>query len=516
MDLLLLLSDTPGDTLSRDTLFEKLWPDVIVSEDTLTQAVIKLRKAFGETAKDSTYIQTVSKRGYRLSPDIKVSTRSERTLSYLHHLESQASMVVIAVLVLIALLLAWPANKPQTSPSKDTLTSKPAAVKPPTLTVEPFTLLAEDSSQQYLADGMTHDLIIDLSKLSALRVISSRSVIRPSSHITSTPSSGYVVSGEFQRSKQHVKINVHLRNAETGHQIWSERYQRPMADLFQLQIEISREIAASLSVKISETEQRRLTQRYTHNIQAYEHFQRAQALLLVRMQFENELARSFYRQAITLDPSFARAYAGLALSYAADYRNQWVNDGTDALLQARKMARTALQIDSEIPEIYWVLAYVNTQQKQHDKAIALLHKAISIDPSFADAYALMGGIYTYTGKLDESVESLRIAIRLNPNAGNLYYLLLGRAYALQKDWEQASINLTEALARNPVSLEARIYRAITLISTSQLELAHWETTEILNLEPGFNVDNWLNTYPMTDQSQISFINSTLSQLDFTD
>ena len=146
------------------------------------------------------------------------------------------------------------------------------------------------------------------------------------------------------------------------------------------------------------------------------------------------------------------------------------------------MARTALEIDPEIPEVYWVLAYVSTQQRQHEKAIGLLRKAISLDRSFADAYALMGGISTYVGRPEETLGPIRTAIRLNPDAGYLYYLLLGRAYFFLNDVEQARINLNEASERNPTNLETRIYLAAVLESTGDHEGAVWEMEEILALD----------------------------------
>ncbi|MET0095004.1 MAG: tetratricopeptide repeat protein, partial [Sedimenticola sp.] len=326
----------------------------------------------------------------------------------------------------------------------------------------------------------------------------------------------YLVSGEVQYTDEQLRINVHLYDTETGRQVWSERYQQPFDNLFQIQERISRQIAATLSLKVSEAEKLRLANRYTRNVQAYDHFLRAQSLLLVRQKEENQKARQLYREAIGLDPSFARAYAGLALSAAADFRNQWVADGPAALESARSMAGNALQIDPEIPEVYWVLAYVNTQQRKHEKAIELLETAISLDRSFADAYALMGGVSTYMGHTAETPALIRTAMRLNPEAGYLYYLLLGRAYYFLNDWEQALINLNEALGRNPANLEAHLYLAAVLEASGDREGAEWEADEIRTLQIDFNADSWLETYPMTDPAQRKRLLSSLENLGLRD
>jgi tetratricopeptide (TPR) repeat protein len=190
--------------------------------------------------------------------------------------------------------------------------------------------------------------------------------------------------------------------------------------------------------------------------------------------------------------------------------------GGNALEKARGMARTALQIDPDIPEVYWVLAYVSAQQRQHEKAIGLLKKAISLDQSFADAYALMGGINTYMGQSAKTPALIRTAIRLNPDAGYLYFLLLGRAYFYLGDWEQAQINLNEALARNPANLEGHVYLAAVKEASGDHAGALWEADEILALQDDFNADSWLETYPMTDKGQARQLRAALAPLGLAD
>ena len=185
--------------------------------------------------------------------------------------------------------------------------------------------------------------------------------------------------------------------------------------------------------------------------------------------------------------------------------------GDTALERAQKVARTALQIDPEIAEVYWVLAYVSAQERLHEKALRLLRKATSLDRSFADAYALMGGIYTYIGRSEETPALIRTAIRLNPEAGYLYFLLLGRAYFFLGDWEQASINLDEALERNPANLEAHIYKAAVLESSGDHEGAIWEKEEIFALQEDFDAAAWLSTYPMTDHGHVQRLLSSLTR-----
>jgi DNA-binding winged helix-turn-helix (wHTH) protein/TolB-like protein/Tfp pilus assembly protein PilF len=517
MGLLLYLAEHAGNTVSREQLFEALWPGVVVSDDTLTQAVIKLRKALGDSAKNPRYIQTVAKRGYRLCVTVDRSPPAALA-GPLNRQRSGWALLVVTLVIMIGVLgyrTLYVPQPPSGLPDVSALKPVPGEGLP-TLTVQPFQLLGEDASQAYLAQGLTFDLITDLSRLSGLWVIGSRSILGQKDDGKGALPVRYRVTGEVQRAADELRVQVHLQDVTSGRQLWSERYHQPIDNLFQIQEQISRQIASTLSLKVSEAEQRRLAHRYTQSVPAYELFLQAQSLLLVRLRDENEKARRLYRQAIALDPSFARGYAGLALSHAADYRNQWIPAAGEALEKARGMARTALQIDPDIPEVYWVLAYVSAQHREHGKAIGLLQKAISLDQSFADAYALMGGINTYMGRSDRTPALIRTAIRLNPDAGYLYYLLLGRAYFYLGDWEQALINLHEALTRNPANLEGHVYLAAVLEKSGDHSGALWEADEILALQAGFNANSWLQTYPMTDPGQTRQLRAALAPLGLAD
>jgi tetratricopeptide (TPR) repeat protein len=244
-----------------------------------------------------------------------------------------------------------------------------------------------------------------------------------------------------------------------------------------------------------------MAQRHTRNLEAYEYFQRGQAALLIRQRAGNETAREMFRRAIELDAAFARAYAGLALTYAADYRNQWSGNGAAALDRAFDMARTAHQINPDVPETYWVLAYVHAQRRQHEQALKYLETAVRLYPSFADGYALMGSINTFVGRPADSVPLIRTAMRLDPKSGYLYFLVLGRAYLFLGDLEQARVNLEEALRRNPEYLETHVYAAALHAAAGNKTSAAWEAEEIRALQPGFSGRRWVESYPMTDSAQ---------------
>src|SRR6476469_6566172 len=390
MELLVALSSRPGEVVSREELLSAVWPGVVVGDEALSQAVTKLRKALGDDVRAPIYIETISKRGYRLIASVKpLAGRPGAEIAAAPapgkpHLRQRASLIGFLVALVAAGTYLWQSqhaaslsgSQTQEEPGADRIS------KLPTVTVTPFDSLSDDPAQVYLARGITADLATDLSRLAGLRVIGA--------------SRGrYLVSGSVQRAADHLKVNVRLTDSTTGQQLWSERYEKSLGDLFAVQDDIVARLVAALPVKLSEAERSRLARRYTRNLDAYDYFLRGQAALLTRTHEDNQTAREMYRKALARDTAFARAYAGLALTYAADYRQQWTNDGPQALTRAFELAETAARIAAEILEVQWVLAYVHTQSRRQDLRMADLNMSSTDAPSFSDADALLGNIYTY-------------------------------------------------------------------------------------------------------------------------
>ena len=324
----------------------------------------------------------------------------------------------------------------------------------------------------------------------------------------------YVVSGTVQRDEQRLRLHVYLTDGETGNQLWSERFDRATSDLFTIQDELGPKILQILPAKVSEAELRRVAQRYTRNLEAFEYFQRGQSALLVRQKAENETARDMFRRAIALDAAFARAYAGLALTYAADYRNQWTADGPAALDRALEMAQTAYQINPDIQETYWVLAFVHMERRQHEQALQYLRTAVRLYPSFADGYALMGGIDTYIGR---PADTCRYCA---PRCGSIRRPAISISccsaapICFSATSSRRGSTSQHALARNPVNLEAHVYMAALHVLAGDKAAAAWEAEEIRTLRPGFSSRAWLETYPMTDAAQRTRLVDALGQLAF--
>ena len=491
MEVLMALADRAGQVVSRDDLLAVVWPGVIVGDDALTQSIIKLRKALGDNPRAPSYIETISKRGYRLIAPV----RSDEPAPLQSPAPARRRILVPGVAAGLALLLVTAGlyffgSRSQTLP--DSRAGLEAADEEKagllTVTVLPFEAVGAGAEQGYLARGISSDLMTDLSRLSGLRLIGA-----PGN------TARYVVSGSVQRDGAILRVNVRLIDSRTNEQLWSRRFERPIGDPFAIQDDISNGLVAQLPGKISDAERRHVAKRYTSSLEAYEYFLRAQALFLARRPEDNEQARVLYQKAVDLDPQFARAYAGLAMTYAMENRYRASGGSSATLGRALELAETALTIDPDIPEVYWALGFIHAQARRHDEAIESLDKAIELNRSYADAYALLGGIYTYVGQAARSIPMLRTALRLNPDGGYLYFLLLGRAYLFENDIEQALINLREALRRNPDDLEAHVYLAAALVADGNRSAAEWEADEIRARDPDFSMRRWLEAYPLTSE-----------------
>jgi TolB-like protein/Tfp pilus assembly protein PilF len=335
-------------------------------------------------------------------------------------------------------------EKPREAPSRE---------DKPTIAVLPFANLGDDPSQAYFADGIAEDLTTDLSKLSGLVVISRHSSFlyrrssKPASEIAKELGVRYLLEGSVRRADTRVRIGANLIDTATGAQIWAERYDRELSDIFAVQDDVARRILSSLKVKLVGAESGRLGSDGAISAEAHDQLLRGLERLWQYERSAVEESLQFFNEAIRIDPHYAPAHAYLAralmflwaLSYAAD----------DMRDLAFRHAQQAVALDEEFPMGRAVLGWIHLWRREGDEALDAGRHAVALDPNNADARLFLSITLSGLGRGQEGMSYIRSAIRLNPHPSALHLMALGANYFILGQFEDAAEAFRQGTALRP-------------------------------------------------------------------
>jgi TolB-like protein/class 3 adenylate cyclase len=335
----------------------------------------------------------------------------------------------------------------------------------PSIVVLPFANMSGDPEQEYFADGMTDDLITDLSKFSGLFVIARNSAFTYKGKNVDVKAVGnalgvkYVLEGSVRRSGDQVRINAQLIDAKSGGHLWADRYDGSMNDVFALQDQVTRKIIAGLSVNLTTSEQNAQAYRGTVNAEAYdaflqgwEHYQRFTAEDFVK-------AIPLFESAIEMDPDYGHAYAALASLYWITYRHgdPWSlkvnpdNANFVSIMGVRQKLETYadLAMMHPTPLAHKVMSARSWDYRQFDQAVAEAQRAIALDPNDPDGYAALAWATIFSGRPREAVDAVEQAMRLDPLRPGAYMYVLGMARLVMRQYEDSVPLLERARERRP-------------------------------------------------------------------
>ena len=293
-------------------------------------------------------------------------------------------------------------------PIKARETTPPSLPDKPSIAVLPFDNLSRDPEQEYFSDGLTEDLITDLSQLSALFVTSRHAVFQykgrqtPPRQVAKDLGVRYVLEGSVRRAANRVRINAQLIDAVTGFHLWAQRYDRDFQDIFDLQDEIVHTIVAALDVRLTARERVGIERRYTDNLEAYDLFLQARDGYWKRTREGAAQARTTLERAIALDPKFAAAHALLADIYRKEWWYGWRDDEA-ALDHALELAQTAVALDDGLPFAHMFLGWIHLWRKEHDQAIAEAKRCLALDPNNAEGHVRLGHMLDHAGRPAEGL-----------------------------------------------------------------------------------------------------------------
>ncbi len=367
----------------------------------------------------------------------------------------------------------------------------------PSIAVLPFENLSGDPKQEYFADGVSEDIMTELSRFSDLFVIARNSSFKYKGKIVDLRQVGrelgvrYVLEGSIRRGGDRIRISAQLIDSGTGTHRWAERYDRELMDLFQIQDEVARTIAAILAAHVNKAEAERTLLKPPAAWQAYDHYMRAAAAwasFQSSWKLENLAeARRHLAESLRIDPKYARAYSLMASTHRAAWLNP-LNDeylNPSALDRAIALARTAIELDPNLPEAYAELAYTIIRKRNFDAAAAAAERAIALNPNFVD-YRIAQVLFS-VGAPARAIEIAKAQMRLDPFHPHFAPLMVGVAHYLLKQYEQAQRWLREASGRAPNHQYGHAFLAATYAQLGQLEDARAETAEVLRLNPKYTI-----------------------------
>jgi len=527
MTLLVYLANHPAEVISRSQLEADIWTDRVISYDALTSCITRLRKVLGDDSRKPLYIETVPKKGYRLIASVRWEndtqaddtqanqTQANDKLSFTRQTNNKRSAGkpiadtdqaknntgfrnhVASVALVILLLVIAIAGYTIISTAPNIIEPASELNSTPSIVVLPFDNLSGQANQGYFSDGITADISIALSKLSALRVFAT-----PSKQNKNTEQlARYILTGSVQRAGNKLRVNVILVDSSTQQQLWAESYDREITEVFAVQDNITTSIITALSIKITAEEKQRIAHHYTNNIDAYDQFLRGQALYTRRTNTENVLARQHFQLAIEMDPNFSRAYGALALTHVDDHRYHWFFGNKNSLPTALMLARKAVAIDNQLPQAHWALAYVQTHLHNYQQAITSLEQALDIRPNYADGYAFLALIHIYNDNPTQGLKMIRRAMQLKPNYPAQYLSVLGQAYYSLQEYEDALPVFRSAIDKNFSLLTAHMMLAVTLSQLGKNDEATWQAEQIYTIAPDFRAEDAVRIFPVKNKTQ---------------
>jgi adenylate cyclase len=423
--LLAYLALSPRMSRSREEIMALLWSDrgEAQARASLRQVLVGLRKDFGE---ESLAGMIVTNEAVALDPDkvtVEAAVAGEELLAGFHIHDP-----AFEDWLRDERLRHEDATVPGAQPPRLPLPDKPS------IAVLPFVNMSGDAEQEYFSEGITEDIITELSRFRSLFVIARNSSFTYKGRSVRVQDVGgelgvqFVLEGSVRKSGNMVRVNAQLVDAMTGHHVWADRYDREVEEIFAVQDEITQTIVATLAGRLEEATREAAKRKSTESLAAYDYVLRGDEDLWLYTKERTARSRDMYSKALELDPRYARAYVGVACSYASDWGFLWGEDPDEDLNRAFEYAQKAVALDDTESRAHWVIAKVQVFRKEYAQARRHQQRAVALNPNDADALAEGSYVVSLLGDHQEAIELGEKAVRLNPYYPVWYLTFLGGNY----------------------------------------------------------------------------------------
>ena len=400
---------------------------------------------------------------------------------------------VVAVLVLAIAAGVWQfyVHRPKVEPASINNMAFPLPDKP-SIAVLPFKDISGDSEQEFLADGITENIIGAISRASGLFVIASNSVFTYKGKAVKVQTVSEelgvqnILEGTVQKAGNHLRVNVQLIDAITGRHLWSEKYDRDMKNIFSVQDNISKEVLTALQVKLLEGEQARVWAKGTNNLDAYITFLKAYDIFRSFTKNNLILTREVCQEAITMDPSYAAPYTVIGSSHLVDVWMGWSESPRISIEKAQSAVQKAISLVplSDLP--YATLGQLFLMQGRYDDAVEMGEKSITLNPNGDLNMVLLGITFNYVRRYEEAITLFKEAQRRNPDCPAWYIHNLGNSYRGLGKWDEAIAEYQKALDRDPDHFPALMCMAGVYGMAGRLDEGRAVVAKILKINPRYS------------------------------
>jgi adenylate cyclase len=382
----------------------------------------------------------------------------------------------------------------------------------PAIVVLPFTNMSGDPEQEFFADGLTEDIITELSRFRDLLVISRNTSIRYKGKavevkkIAKELAVHYLIEGSVRKAGNRVRVTVQLIDAETDRHIWADRYDRELADIFAIQDEVTSSVVATLPRRVEAATRERAANKPTENMAAYECVLAGKLLHHRSTKEDNAAALAMLERAIELDPNYAHAHAWAACTLGQAWINGYCFDRDATWNKIIEELQTAHALDDNDSDVHRILAAVNLTHNDHDKATYHQERALALNPNDDLVVVQQGEILTWLGRPDEGVDWIKKAMRLNPYHPERFWNHLGRAHFVSHRYVEA----VEAFKR--ITAPDHMHHAFLAAAYAQMgnEVeARSYAREVLARKPDFTVEDYLSTVHYKRQEDLDHHRASL-------
>jgi adenylate cyclase len=431
-----------------------------------------------------------------------------------------AGALIVVVIIVGGLIWYLPSRQTKIEPAAlDKMVF--ALPERPSIAVLPFANMSGDPNEEYFSDGLTEQIITTLSRYPRLFVIARQSSFsykgRPVKvqQVAEELGVQFILEGGVQKSGDKVRITAQLIDAITGRHVWSERYDRKIDDIFVLQDEITIHVMNGMSAELIEGDQaRHWTRKGVSNLKALEKHYQAQGLFCRHTREDYAKARPIFEEAIALDPNFVWPYVYLGYLHNHSVQWGWSESPSESLQTAFDLAQRAHALDETHDGPHSLLAGIYLTKREYGKALSEAERAVALNPNASDAYTTLSHVSGSLGRWDESVSYGEKSLRLSPFPGAAPLTVLGYAYLMTENYDQAIVNFKKALKVSPNYLPGHALLAACYGSAGRD--ASGAVREVLRLAPNFNIESFLMKTQLTNETDRERLSAALRKAGFPD